>query len=178
MTDDARWSSGGRGGGIHAADLSVGSGRCRGQPLGGYVERSWRAVARHRGSARRGRAGAGRWRRRRARGRGGRCTGRGWCGRLLVRRGRWGLLLLLLLNGDKARGCWRDRWWAVLVEGSVHHGPPGHPGGIPRSGSCPHRRNRARVAHAGAAQRRGVNIVVQRRRRASHVIGDGADDGR
>lgn len=85
MTDDARWTSGGRGGGgIHAADLSVGGGRRRGQPFRGYVERSWRAVARHRGGARRGRAGAGRWRRGRARGRGGRCTGRGRCGRLLV----------------------------------------------------------------------------------------------
>lgn len=93
-------------------------------------------------------------------------------------RGRGCLLLLLLLDRYETGGCRWDRWRAVLVEGTVHHGPPGHPGGIPRSGGCPHRRDGARVAHAGAAQRRGVNIVVQRRRRASHVIGDGADGDR
>lgn len=56
----------------------------------------------------------------------------------------------LVLNRYEGRG---GRWnWrrAVLVEGTVHHGPPGHPGGIPRSGCCSHRGDGARVAHAGA----------------------------
>lgn len=56
----------------------------------------------------------------------------------------------LLLNRDEGRSCWWNWRRAVLVEGTVHHGPPGHPGGIPRSGCCPHRRNGARMAHAGA----------------------------
>lgn len=76
MTNDARWSSGGRRGGIDTADFPVGgSGRRCGQPLGGYVERSRTAVARHRGGARRGRTGAGCW----CRWHGGRR--RSWCSR-------------------------------------------------------------------------------------------------
>lgn len=77
MTNDARWSSGGGGCRLDAADLAVRR-SCRrdGQPLGRYMERTWRAVARHRGGARRGRAGAGRGRGRRAR-----CRGSGRCGR-------------------------------------------------------------------------------------------------
>lgn len=75
MTNDTRWSSGGRGVGLDAADFAVrGSGWCGGQSLGGYMERAWRAVARHRGGARRRRAGAGCGRRRRARSRGSRCS--------------------------------------------------------------------------------------------------------
>lgn len=157
------------------------TGWCGRQSLGRYVKRSRSAVARYRRGARRGRA------RGRCRRRCGCCRRRTlrtrWTRRrrlllllLLMRSGRRRLLLLLLMMLDRDEGRGRRYWrWTVLVEAAVHHAPPGHPGGISRSGGCAHRRDRARVAHAGAAQRRGVHIVVQRRRRASHVFGDGAD---
>lgn len=104
MTNDARWSSGGRGRRLDAADFSVGGcGRCRGQPFGGYVERAGRAVARHRGGARRGRAGAGRWCRWCARSRGCWCSWRGRGRGLLMGTGCRCCLVLLLLDRYEAR---------------------------------------------------------------------------
>lgn len=64
------------------------------------------------------------------------------------------------MGSGRDEGRWGYGRRTVLVKRTVHHGPPGHPGGIPRSGGCAHWCDGARVAHARAAQRRGGHIVV------------------
>lgn len=61
-------------------------------------------------------------------------------------------------------GTLRSRWWTFFVEASVHHGPPGHPGGGARGGGWwrPGRMN---------------HMVVQGGCGARHGIRDGGNDG-
>lgn len=112
-----------------------------GQPLGGNVQRTCRAtVAGHtrRRRARRGGGGGGRWRH--------------------SRRTRHAAV------ADRCGGTLRG-WRGALFVHAVHHGPPRHPGGSPRSG--------------GWGGSGGMNMmVVQGGRGARHGVRDVEDDGR
>lgn len=77
--------------------------------------------------------------------------------------GRWGRRRTRHpAGGDGRRGALGRRRGTLLVDAAVHHWPPRHPGGRPRSGGW-----------GGAG---GVHMVVQGGR-ARHGVRDGEDDG-
>lgn len=64
---------------------------------------------------------------------------------------------------DRRRGALGGWWRALFVKAAVHHRPPRHPGGRPRSG--------------GWGGSRGMHMVVQGGRGARHGVRDVEDDG-
>lgn len=114
------------------------------EPLGRYVKRAGRgrrtAVAGHASGTRAGR---------------GRSGGRG-----LGHRCRTSHAAVT----DRRRGALGGGRRALFIEAAVHHGPPRHPGGSPRSG--------------GWGGSGGMHMFVQGGRGARHGVGDVEDDGR